>query len=209
MTTSNLEEVIEFLVIAEKQGFLNDNTVQARRTACNKLFSVLDEDQKTVEYVRDNLDLIKTRFQNLNKEVRGGTVEEYGRRVQLVLNDYAQWKTDRSGWERDVGARGARESRMTSGDTEKKPRSTPRAEKSKQSPSDGAANNGGAARVVTFPLRQDFEVSVGLPRDGITVSELKRLLWFLLPYARDWEPTTSPRVVFPMLESNGEETLHQ
>jgi hypothetical protein len=35
-----------------------------------------------------NMDAIKTRFQNLNKDVRGGTVDEYARRVLFSVNDY-------------------------------------------------------------------------------------------------------------------------
>src|SRR5688500_16988875 len=104
MTTS-VDEVIEFLGIAGDKGFLNDNTVVARRTACNKILDLLEPDHKNVEYVRDNLDVIKSRFSNLNKDVRGNTVDEYARRVQLVLNDFTAWKEDRAAWERSVSAK--------------------------------------------------------------------------------------------------------
>ena len=64
MTTS-LDEVIEFLDIASSKGFINDNTASARKTACVKFFDILEPDQKNVEYVKDNLEIIKTRFTNL------------------------------------------------------------------------------------------------------------------------------------------------
>jgi hypothetical protein len=70
------------------------------------LFSVLDDDQRNVEYVRENLDVIKARFQNLNKEVSGQTVEIYVNRVRLSLDDSAKWSTDRAQWERDSAAKG-------------------------------------------------------------------------------------------------------
>ena len=57
-----------------------------------------------------------------------------------------------------------------------------------------------APRTVTFPFRSDFDVSITLPREGMSVKELKKLLYFLLPYAIDWEPTMSPRTVFEVLE---------
>lgn len=197
MTTS-VDEVIEFLGIAGDKGFLNDNTVVARRTACNKFFDILEPDQKNVEYVRENLDVIKARFSNLNKEVRGNTVEEYARRVKLVIEDFTAWKTDRAAWERDVSSR---QSARPANDGEKK--SKPKTEKAQPQANGGAqaqATPNPDARVVTFPIRPDFDIQVTLPRAGLTVPELKKLVYFLLPYAPDWEPSESPRNVFPMLE---------
>jgi hypothetical protein len=71
-----------------------------------KLFSVLEPDQHTVAYVLDNMEGIKKRFSNLNKDVRGGTVDEYARRVLFAAKDYVKWKADRGAWERDAGSRG-------------------------------------------------------------------------------------------------------
>lgn len=207
MTTTSVNEAIEFLGIAASKGFLNDNTVNARRTACNKFFDILDEDQKNVEYVGNHLDVIKARFSNLNKEVAGTTVDEYARRVQLVLNDFTAWKEDRSAWERNVSAK---QSARPAGDGEKKVRA-PKADKAKAPPpqGNGAAHTGNTAnhtnpdsRVVSFPIRPDFDLQVTLPRSGLTVPELKKLVYFLLPYTSDWEPTQSPRSVFPMLEGD-------
>ena len=198
--TTNVNELTEFLTIAGEQGFLNDNTVSARRTACTKFFDILEPDQKTVEYVRDNLAVIKARFSNLNKEVRGNTVEEYARRVQLVINDFTAWKADRAAWEREVSSR---QSARPASDGDKKGK--PKDDKVKKQQGNGTAQQDPSnlhrdARVVTFPIRPDFELQVSLPRDGLTVQELKKLVYFLLPYASDWEPTESPRSVFPMLE---------
>jgi hypothetical protein len=208
MATS-LDEPIEFLGIAASKGFLNDNTVQARRTACSKFFDILDPDQKTVEYVLENLDVIKARFSNLNKDVAGTTVNEYGRRVKLVLEDFTAWKADRAGWERSVSAK---QSARPAADGEKKAKA--KTEKPKAQPQQQTASGNGAAhqappnpdtRTVTFPIRPDFDLSVTLPRAGISVDELKRLVYFLLPYAQDWEPSQSPRSVFPMLERDDRE----
>lgn len=203
MTTS-VEETIEFLGIAASKGFLNNNTVQSRLTACDKFFDILDPDQKNVEYVRDNLDVIKSRFSNLNKDVAGTTVDEYGRRVKLVLDDFAAWKDDCAGWERSVSAKQAARS---AGDNEKKAK--PKAEKKAQQTENlGQATNNrdfaddATMRVLEFPLRKDVEVKISLPRDGITMAELKKIAWFLLPYATDFDPGVSPRETFTMLEGN-------
>src|SRR5262245_21858879 len=102
MSQTSIDEVFEFLGIVATRGTWNDNTVQARRTACNKFFDILDESagEKSVEYVSGNLDVIKARYMNLNKTAAGTTVDEYGRRVMLVLNEFAEWKSDRSAWEK-------------------------------------------------------------------------------------------------------------
>jgi hypothetical protein len=202
MSTST-DEVIEFLGIAGEKGFLNENTVNARRTACNKFFDILDQDQKNVEYIQANLDVIKQRFTNLNREVAGTTVDEYARRVQLVLNDFTAWKADRGAWERSVSAKQAA---RPAGDGEKKARPT-KAEKPKAAPQPEAAQpqhaNDPSTRTVEFPLRKDFDVKITLPRDGITMAELRKLAWFLLPYATDFDPSTPQREAFPMLDGNG------
>lgn len=195
---TNLDEPLEFLDIVASKGFWNDNTVQARRTACRKFFDILDEDQRNVEYVRDNLDVIKGRYINLNKDAAGATVDEYGRRVKLVLDEFTEWKADRSGWEKKNAAK--QTARPPEG--QKKPRAErPSAQASTGTNGAGHDDVKSASRTVTFPLRPDFDLTITLPRDGLTVDELKRLPYFLLPYARDWEPTQSPRGVFNMLES--------
>lgn len=197
--TTNLDEPLQFLDIVASKGFWNENTVQARRTACAKFFDILDEDQKSVEYVIDNLDVIKGRYMNLNKAAAGSTVDEYGRRVKLVLDQFTEWKADRSAWEKNNAAK---QTARTADDGEKK--SKAKAEKSKAQ-GNGAAtpdpvNTNPEARVVTFPIRPDFDMQVTVPRAGLTVQELKKLVYFLLPYVQDWEPTDSPRSVFNMLE---------
>ena len=192
-----LTEVSEFLDVASKKNFFNENTIQSRRVACNKFFEILDEDQKNVEYVRDNLSVIKTRFTNRYTEVRGHTVDVYANRVMLVLKDFLAWKADRSAWERDVAAR--QSGRAASAGGEKRTR----AEKPKAAPAAASAppsDDDADARVVKIPLPSGFEVTVRLPRE-LSVKDLKRVLWALLPYAADWDPSVSPLQTFPQLEN--------
>lgn len=155
------------------------------------------------EYVLENLDVIKGRYMNLNKDAAGATVDEYGRRVKLVFETFLEWKADRSGWEKRSAAK---QTARPAGDGDKRPKAKadkPKPQPQAQSPSNGAAHQAPPnpeTRTVTFPIRPDFDLSVTLPRAGISVDELKRLVYFLLPYAQDWEPSQSPRSVFPMLE---------
>ena len=60
------------------------------------------------------------------------------------------------------------------------------------------------ARVVKIPLPSGFEVTITLPRE-LSVKDLKRVLWALLPYAADWDPSVSPVQTFPQLENQLED----
>lgn len=192
--TIPLTEVSDFLEVASKKNFFNEHTIQSRRVACNKFFEILDEDQKNVEYVRDNLDVVKARFTNRYTEVRGHTVDVYANRVLLVLKDFLAWKADRSAWERAVAAR--QSARATAAEGEKhtraeKPRPAAASAPSSQDDPD--------THTVKIPLPGGRQVVIDLPR-ALTVKDLQRVLWALLPYASDWDPSVSPRQTFPQLE---------
>jgi hypothetical protein len=183
---TSLDDVFEFLEIIAKKNILNDNTVQARRTACNKLFELLEPDERTVEHVRDHLDSLKSRFSNKYRDINGATVEEYGRRVRAVLDDYAAWSTDRAAWERNIAAKQAGKPR----DEERKPR----AEKPKPSTNGSGSGAGDSPSTTTavFPFPGGRRVKIELPAEGLSMTEIKRLGYFLLPYANDWSPETMP-----------------
>ncbi len=183
LKVDEIDGLIGFLGIAEKQGFLNANTAQGRRTACSKLLSVLEPDQRTVAYVRDHLDVIKTRFQHLNPEVRGQTIEEYGRRVAIVVDDFTKWSTDKAAWEKGVGAKGVR-SNGDSGES----RARPERAKSAAAKHTSVPDN---MRVIEVPLRPGVDAIVTLPRD-LKFAEVKRIALAMLPYASDWDPTAMP-----------------
>jgi hypothetical protein len=193
--SAKVSEVLEFLDIAADKGFINDNTANNRRTAIKKFADILEEPEKTVEYMKDNLASIKSRFLNLNKDISGGTADEYVRRVSVSLKDFCAWKQDRAGWERDVSNRSA--NRAANAEGEAKPRKV-KTEKPKSQAEAAAANGNSNFRTVTFPIREDFDVTINLPRDGLTVAELKKLAYFLLPYAKDWDPNDA-RNDFPAL----------
>lgn len=195
---TSLSEVLDFLDVASRKNFFNENTILSRRTACTKFFEILDEDQKNVEYVRDNLDVIKARFTNRYTDVLGQTVDAYANRVMLVLKDFDAWKVDRSAWERDVAARQSARASAAAADGEKRTR----AEKPKAAPAanDAPREDDPGTHTVTIPLPSGSKVVVTLPR-ALLVKDLQRVLWALLPYTSDWDPQVSPRQTFPQLEA--------
>ncbi len=199
MTTS-LDEPMEFLGIVASRGSWNDNTIQARRTACNKFFDILEEGEKNVEYVHENLDVIKARYLNLNKEMAGATVDEYGRRVKLVMDEFTEWKADRSAWEKKNAAK---QNGRPAADAEKKPKV--KAEKVKAEPVNSTLNaqaSGGftadpSLRTIEFPVRNG-EARITIPRD-FTMADVKKIAWGLMTYASDFDPEVSTRESFPLL----------
>lgn len=192
------DEMTEFLGIVGEKGFLNPNTSGARLTACRKFIDILDPEQRTVEYLSENLDVIKQRFMNLNTDVAGATVDEYARRVKLVIDDFTEWKADRGGWERKNAAK---QNSRSSGDGEKKAK--PKAEKSKAEsapasiPAASSIHVDRSLRTVEFPLRSG-DAKVTFPRD-LTMADVKKIAWGLMPYAADFDPEVSARDPFPAL----------
>jgi hypothetical protein len=192
--STELDEVLDFLTTTVNQGYLNDNTAIGRKTACSKLFEILEDDQKTVAYVRENIEAIKTRFQNLNKNVRGQTIEEYGRRVLFAVNDYMKWMADRSGWEREAGSRG--NNRAEAGSKVKQAR----AEKAKPATAETVSDS--SLRMVTYPLRPDTDITMTIPRRDFTIAEARKIYLFLATIASDFDPTVSPQAFLKLLEQD-------
>jgi hypothetical protein len=126
---------------------------------------------------------LKGRFSNLNKGVNGSTVDEYARRVRLVLNDFDDWTADRAGWERNAASK----ARPTSGDRVKTKADKPKTNGAQHSAADNTSKRAhrDAHRVVSAQrqLRDGRED----PETGVRVPDLKRAFIGLLPYASDWE----------------------
>ena len=193
MTQSELDDVLDFLTTTSKQGYINDNTALGRRTACAKLFTVLEDGQMTVAYVRENMEGIKRRFQNLNKDVRGGTIDAYASRVLFAVNDYMKWKADRGAWEREAGARG-----KAAGDGEKKAKA-PKADKQARAAAVAAPVASGNTRMVAIPIRSDFDISLVIPKD-LKISEVRKIAYVLAGFVVDYDPTTSVRALQNLLD---------
>lgn len=200
--TATMDEVYGFLDYTEEKGFLNKNTALSRKTASKKLAAILEPTEQSPEFMRDNLPTIKGRFQNLNQKVTGATIEEYARRLKLVLTDFFAWKQDRAKWEREVTGRGANVNRATpQGNTKKKESHTV---KTKSVVNDNAAAtnpnpDSNLYRRISFPIRPGTEIAIELPSDLITMEELQRIGLYLLPYCKDFASNKFQKTKFPAL----------
>ena len=181
-----LTEVTSFLEMTATKGFVNPNTSAARQTAVRKFSDIVEEDQRTVEYMRDNLEIVRSRFLNLNPNVNGATVEEYSRRIRLSLDEFDSWKQDRVGWERAVSQK--QSSRTSNGDADRKAKSEkPKNGAHQSTASSSDANTQSEMRTVSFPIGDGAEMVIKIPKAGVKVQDLKRAFIGLLPYANDWE----------------------
>src|ERR1700730_1871557 len=99
---SDTDEVIKFLEFAGKKSILNEHTVNCRLTACNNLFSILNEGEDNVDYMLQNLDLLINRFRNKHSNVQASTLKVYKSRLKSSLEDYQAWSKDPIAWEKSV-----------------------------------------------------------------------------------------------------------
>lgn len=204
------EEVVKFLEFAGRKSILNEHAINCRLTACNNLFSVLNEDEDSIDYILQNLDVLINRFRNRNNNVRASTLKVYKSRVKSSLEDFKAWSADPFAWERAVTdkARASLGMEMRKERKEKKPPVTkvPAAKKKSEEPvaevvpdeADeltvpiAAPPSEGTGRKVSFPIRPDLCVEMVLPENGLTLKELHRLGLFLYPYCSDIDQEHSP-----------------
>lgn len=197
------EECLKFLEFVGRKSILNEHAVNCRLTACNNLFSVLNEEEDSIDYILGNLDLLINRFRNKNNNVRASTLKVYKSRVKSSLEDYQAWSADPFAWERaitDKAKAQGLESRK-----EKKPKPSTKKAKNEAPEEDEAVVDAPgpvsskSVRQVSFPIRKDFSIEMNLPAEGLTLKELHRIGLFLFPYCIDADhesvspwPVTSP-----------------
>lgn len=198
------EEISKFLEFAGRKNILSERAINHRLTACNNIFSVLNEDEDNLEYILGNLDLLIHRLRNKNPNVRASTLKVYKSRVKSSLEDFKAWSADPFAWEREVlirakanGLEGRKEKQ------EAKRAKQPAAEKKAVVDVEVeevvvATAAVEAAPVATpmppvagmhvrLPIRPDFSIDIVLPKDGLKLKELHRLGMFLYPYCVDVE----------------------
>lgn len=195
------EEVVKFLEFAGRKSILNEQAINCRLTACHNLFSVLNEDEDSTDYILQNLDLLINRFRNKNNNVRASTLKVYKSRVKSSLEDFRAWSADPFAWERAVTDK-ARANGMESRREKKEKKEVgvpvePKQETKKKKTvdrevADRPTPSVGSTRMVSFPIRANFSVEMSLPADGLTLKELQRIGLFLYPYCTDIDQEKSP-----------------
>jgi ribosomal protein S20 len=183
------EGVKQFLGYLITKGLVNANTGASMKTACEKIFSVLDEDEKQNLSALDT-DATIRRFMNLRPGVLSpDSAAVYKSRVQKALDLLEKFNRDPSGFKLDSGSKSRTTDTQQNGNKAKK--TTP--EKLLQQPktqiqqdSDTLAKRSSVS--LNFPLGEDFIAQFVLPKD-LTVREAKRLAAYLEVLAVDFEPS--------------------
>ena len=191
------EEVLKFLEFTARKSILNEHAVNCRLTACHNLFSVLNEDEDTIDYILGNLEILINRFRNRNNNVRASTLKVYKSRVKSSLEDYKAWCANPFQWERSVSDR----QKASQNQEPKKPKKEKKVEAigvelpdvhELVEPVVSSAPRSKSERKVEFPIRPGFAIEMTLPSDGLSLKELKRLGLFLYPYCTDFDDEKSP-----------------
>lgn len=184
------EEVIKFLEFVGRKSMLPGQTVNCRLTACNNLFSVVQEEEDSIPFLLENLDVLTHRFRNLNQNVRASTLKVYKSRVKNSLEDFRAWSADPFLWEREL----SQKTKSQNTDRRHKAKKESGAHRTtaleNKVSSDSALPSG--ARQIRFPIRPDFSVDITIPSEGLKIRDLHRIGMFLLPYCEDVDPMKIP-----------------
>jgi hypothetical protein len=199
------EEVIKFLEFASRKSILNEHAVTCRLTACHNLFSVLNEDEDSLDYILSNLDVLINRFRNKNGTVQASTLKVYKSRVKSSIEDFKEWSADPFAWERSLTDKAARavhsEARKEKQERKAKKPAAPKPEPKEEEVAAEEVTRDAVPgmRKVVFPINSDYSVEMTIPAAGLTLKELQRLGLFLFPYCKDidTEKIRGPWTVLP------------
>lgn len=109
-TDYSFDELMGFLDFLGRKGLMNKSTVVGRKAACNKMLSILD-DQEKADLRRINIDQLATQFANLQgKDYAPKSLRVYKSRVSGSLDDFFRYRDNPANF--SVGAKPRK--RMTS-----------------------------------------------------------------------------------------------
>ena len=176
----NVKNAYNFLDYCTDKGFLNKNTVVARKTACNALFSILDDSQQSVEYISKNLASIATRYERKNPhKYTARSLEVYKSRARQTIDDFSNWNLDKTKWEDSkTSIKTTRQRKINRNNT--------RGASSNKQKINQSSNQENQPRTLSLPVSQKTTIKVELPIEGITIDELRKLGLFLFPYCKDF-----------------------
>ncbi len=187
------EEVIKFLEFAARKGILNETAIHCRLTACHNLFEMLNEDEDSLNFISQNLDVLTHRFGNKNPNVQASTLKVYKSRTKSSIEDFRAWSADPFAWERCV----TEKAKASASENRKEKRGKKKASKVVKPTLEASEGEPleeppvqmpeSKVRRVSFPIRADFSIEISIPVEGITQKELHRLGLFLYPYCQDLE----------------------
>ncbi|MBK8208495.1 MAG: hypothetical protein IPK87_17150 [Planctomycetes bacterium] len=181
-------DVLEFVELAGSKGWYNSVTAAAIKSACERLFSILD-DQEKGDVRRLELKVLVRRFANLNPKVSAPSLRTYSARVGKAIRDFVERQTNPTGWQPNITAgRPSPAAERISGAAGKKRKSSER----QAGPAASSAAEHQSSRPLygglqhSFPLRADWVVRVdNLPMD-LSMAEAERLSAWLRTMAVDF-----------------------
>jgi len=179
--TKTVEDVCSWHQMKAERGELSTNTARLRATALRMLLAPLaDDEPKTAEYMRANLDPIVRRWATLNPHYKADTATTYLSRAKAALDDYARWQENPTGFK---FAEHAPRPKKTTVKTPEPPAVAnngviPDAEW-EPTPSGTIAN--------TFRIGQGREIRFTIPED-LTIAEIARIAAHLATYSPEWSP---------------------
>jgi hypothetical protein len=170
--------LLEFLDFTTNKGLLRKTTVDSLKSACNAVFSILEEDEVADVFGLD-LDGIFQRYENVRGlDLRPDTMQAYRQRVRQAISEFKGYKADPSRWKPQTRARPR--SSNTAKNSEKTVRSVQNSVTGTELPDPTAVHSTLADRIThQFPLRRDTIVTIsGIPFD-VTKAEMGRMTAFL------------------------------
>ena len=115
--------MLKFLEFAGRKAILNEQAINCRLTACHNLFSVLNEEEDSIDYILKSLDVLVNRFRNKSENVQASTLKVYKSRVKSSIEDFKAWSADPFAWERAITDK-AKAAGMSSRKERKAPKET-------------------------------------------------------------------------------------
>ena len=173
-TKDNLAEFLDFV---GGKGMLKKSTASSYKVACNKVLSVLSEEEAG-DVSNLDLDSIFRRYENLSgMTVTPNTMREYRRRVTDSIKEFLAFREDPSAWKPSTQQRVIRGPAPTAPKSRRRGEALGRNNGTGQLSQDEKAIDSDAAKMIThrFPLRVDTVVSItGIPFD-VKRTEMGRL----------------------------------
>jgi hypothetical protein len=170
MANRSREAALEFLEYVEKKGLMAPATAQARKTAVNKVFAILDE-KEAADITELDLDEVMGRYFNLQgKDLTPDSLRSYKSRLKSAIADFISYVENPLAFKPTVQPR---DKRITARKEPSEQRQTgsepPRAPQSSLSagPMSGS--------ILPIPIRADLTIYIqGLPFD-LTSGEARRI----------------------------------
>ena len=182
---------MEWFDVMGQKGMYSPATAKNCVGAVKRLQTVYGDDEDSNPLISDfNVDEVVDRFARLNPG-NSRTIRTYKTRAELLVREYQRFLDDPGGFTPQA----TRSRPKSEGDTEAKPRKRRKKEKPEPAQQVQPATPRKAMR--EYPLDDDRVFEFLLPDGGISVDDLRRIMFHLATLAVDFDPIAGLR---PLLE---------